>query len=60
MQERPVDWMMIYTENLYVIFLLNSHENSTENALRHPSEINDGQRSDICKLTLRSKITAYL
>ena len=27
---RPVDRMIISTENIYVIFLLNSHENSTK------------------------------
>ena len=33
---KPADWMMISTENIYVIFSLNSHENGTENTLSHP------------------------
>ena len=33
---KPVDWMMICTEKVYIIFLLNSHENGTENTWSQP------------------------
>ena len=33
---KPVDWMMISTEKVYIIFSLNSHENGAENTLQHP------------------------
>ena len=31
-----VVWMMIRSENFYLIFLLNSHEKGNENTLCHP------------------------
>ena len=33
---KQADWMMISTENIYVIVSLNSHENGTKNTLCHP------------------------
>ena len=33
---KPADSMMISTENIYIIFLLNSHENHTETILLQP------------------------
>ena len=33
---KPVDWIMISTGNVYVIFSLKPNENSTENTLCYP------------------------